>query len=189
MKKHIIIFLLLFLSIGAVFAQDYERNGSVYLDTENIEGPRNSIGLTYGLAPLDATLPHQNTIISGVYAIGNISIDYSHRVTERISLIANFGYSAAYSSSYNSDIEISDSIYILNFIPLVKFSWIKNEKVDLYSASGLGIGYIVDDGKPRIRSQYHVIPIGVTVGKKVYFKGELGLGAIGTIRLGIGVKL
>ncbi len=200
MKKQIIIFLLTALSMAVAFANEDEKNESVYpsRNTKDLLGPRNSIGLTYGAVPFDNFFSFFGIVKDKT---GCFSLDYSYRINEKFSFIVNFGYSAENFHLRNNPIgedpqtrvTVDDSKplsfgFLISAIPLVKYSWVRSEIVELYSAAGMGLSYLYKDNIYEVRTPMHIIPIGITIGKKVYLKAEYGIGTMGFVRAGVGIK-
>ncbi len=89
------------------------------------------------------------------------------------------------------------SDYSLSLLPYARFTYRNREFVKVYSAIGAGLGFAhegapqdrADDVENRIVGRIQFIPVGFTVGRRIYGMGEIGLGTeFMGIRLGIGYR-
>lgn len=130
-----------------------------------------------------------------------VNLTYSYQFKKWLSFGATLTYAGIFQNRYDI---ISDklrgeyrSLYI-GLTPTVRFDYLNREMVRLYSAFGLGLGYNReynselkenyslrnDDFFPTLDMTF----IGVTVGRKLYGFGEVGIGHNGLIKLGMGYR-
>ncbi len=190
MKKQLTVFLLLFLSIGAVFAQGAVNEEKNSMPQVAYIRPKNSISLNYGI------IPFNTFFFAKAYVTGSFALDYHYMVGKRVSVGMNFSYAASTPKDI-SDMSPGEQDkvgpydgyhrHLINIMPSVRFYWFNNKYVTLYSAVSTGVRY-VNIGEEKYKQSMHYTLIGATVGKDVCFKYEFGGGELGFVRVGVVVN-
>ena len=87
----------------------------------------------------------------------------------------------------------------LSFMPTVRFDWVRSNVVRLYSSIGLGSAFFTETTRNYIRSDVgfsntefsisaDITPFGISVGRRLFFFGELSLGFNGFAKCGVGYR-
>lgn len=121
--------------------------------------------------------------LSGVHA------EYSYNFKPWVSLGAKATFamtSTAYRHVYTNEVYRRDNRYSMGIVASVRFDYLRKSVVHLYSSVGLGIGALIEPDDSTVAPIYDITLFGITLGKKVYFFGEVGTGISGIIRLGVG---
>lgn len=175
--RNIILAYILLLSNMVVKAEDDNIN--------SVRVPRHDISVNCGTPGL-CTWSHGCTFY----------LQYLYRVSKTL----NIGVSLTY-QSYNFDDafkkqRVGNSFFIL---PTLRCFWFHKRSFSLYSRCALGARFTHMFANEKVRSPYpvkdkmevacHICPIGMILGKDLYFKMEvLGIGFQGLADIGIGYQ-
>ncbi|MDE6569927.1 MAG: hypothetical protein K2K43_04825 [Alistipes sp.] len=171
--------------------------------------PQHELRLTAGAYPLlpyintwhgcDADHPagFSRTHRGPVYTSGVWSLAYDYRFRKWFDLGLAFSYYGEYSTSYNnSDFSFAarNRSHAITVMPVARFTWLNRRWVRMYSSLGLGATFAfgeLDHNTDYFRETSAALqftPIGISVGRSLFGFAEIGLGAQGTLMLGIGYQ-
>lgn len=114
-----------------------------------------------------------------VYMTGTISTEFVFHFKKWFSLALGMGYNGIFSTTYSSDTGARtgmDCGAVVSFLPQVRFSYLNRDYVRLYSSIGAGMSLGAFAGSAACMLSFQMVPIGVTVGKKVFGFFETGIG-------------
>ena len=131
-----------------------------------------------------------------------IDLAYSYRLTKWLSLGATLSYVGLYQKTYNLYTDAlykKNSEHFIGLTPTAHFDWFRSNSIKLYSRIGFGLAYYIEksryrSGSLRRENEYtltptiDLIPIGISVGRKVFVFSELGASNIGIVKVGIGYR-
>lgn len=126
------------------------------------------------------------------YIIGSYSMSYTYRLTRMLELGGSISYAQEYCTIY--DIITDDRVgkmksNHLSFLPVLRLLCIQTKSFKLYAEASLGFEIRTKDiDKSRSNVSYQITPIGVAFGKKVFGFAEMGYGAQGIFRGGVGYR-
>lgn len=127
-----------------------------------------------------------------VYMTGVISAEFSYYFKRWFSLAVSLNYNGVFGSTFSGmdDSVLSrDNGAVVTLYPQARFSYLTREYVRLYSAVGLGVGYATFRSRSELYPCFHLTPIGISVGRKVFGFCELGTGMLFMgVMGGIGVR-
>lgn len=126
-------------------------------------------------------------------ASGAISANYMFRITKWFWVGGTLSYSGFYNNVYhrvsNKKVDYNHTHFIA-VIPSIRFSWINQKYVTLYSGLGIGAATVLNKTNDEITFAPHLVgqltAVGVQAGKNWYGFFEFGLGAKGIISTGFG---
>lgn len=169
--------------------------------------PQHELRLTAGAYPIlpfwidlgcDGELPFPNRTHRGpVYTGGAWSLSYDYRFRKWFDLGLTLGYYSEYSRSYsNRDASPvgRNRAHALTVMPAVRFTWMNRRWVRMYSSLGLGATFVFghrDRNTDCFReghAAFQFTPVGISVGRSLFGFAEVGVGAQGTLMMGIGYK-
>lgn len=126
---------------------------------------------------------------------GAFSIIYSYRFQKWFELSAAITYSGSSTSYFSNNTDEKIDVRNLNqltALPIARFVWFRTAYVNMYSSLGLGLGVCFENTNGEKHEElalaFHVNPIGIAVGRRVYGFAELSFGSMGTLIAGIGIK-
>ena len=190
--KRILFLCLLFLTTGAAAALAQERANGISISIGGpIGGARyESLGYDYGYYGSDLYgLYHDFESYS---ATPSLIVGYTHRISGSVRIGGDFSVGSYTLSvtpgaaSRDREIRTYDAA-VFTLMPIAEWSYYSDEASDFYMRAGLGAEFSTGgrDGN-RLRPCWQITPLGLHVGSKTYFLGELGFGTEYIIRLGIG---
>lgn len=126
------------------------------------------------------------------YCTGVFSLEYSYHFRKWFTLCAYIGVNGMWSYSYDPYTQAETdrrSGFSLNIMPVARFHWANTQYVRMYSSVGAGLYTSVYDAGPRFYPAFQIVPVGISVGRKVIFYAEAvyGTASLGG-NLGIGYR-
>lgn len=145
--------------------------------------------------PPQLTLPDNldpNSIKTGPQHIFmTLGAGYNYQLTPLISLGAKATFATIWQDCY--DKVTNDKVYVnrqynLSLLADARFSWLRREKVELYSSLSFGVMTHIAPKKVEYTPMFDVALIGVTFGRSLYGFVEVGGLVGGSARAGIGYR-
>lgn len=131
---------------------------------------------------------YYRTSLGDVKTTGNISAEYTHMFKKWFGLSSIVGFNVNWANAYNlgdqTDVENRNpnnyqkqtfASFYVGVLP--RFTWVNRSVVRCYSSIGLVAGMFNELGEPTYYVFPHLVPIGVSLGRKVFVYGEFGFGA------------
>lgn len=115
------------------------------------------------------------------FMTGTFSAEFSFHFRKWFSLALGLNADGIYSKRYSADTGMktgTDRGIVLTFMPHLRFSYLNREYVKLYSSFGAGISYATFRDTYLSALCLQLVPVGVTVGKKVFGFFEVGAGSL-----------
>lgn len=144
---------------------------------------------------------HPETYDGNLYGTPVLSLSYHYQVKRWFSLGVAASFHTEYQRSYyfiNDAPIYKDRSTYFAITPIARFDWFRWDFIKLYSSIGLGFGLNVDKGHSYDSNQSYkekeigvtldIVPMGITMGRKVYGFAEVGVGSLGFLRAGIGYR-
>ena len=132
----------------------------------------------------------------------SLNLSYSYQFKKWLSFGAVVNYIGLYQKSYNIQTDAVFSNIKEHFIgitPTVRFDWYRSNLIKLYSNIGIGVGleiYKMNITDSEYNNNDHefwptidLTPIGISVGKKFFVFGEMGLSTNGFFKFGVGYRI
>ena len=181
MKKLIVCFLILLLSLSAHAQPDYRHEISVsYGRLSNMEL------YGYGLEQLgNITAAMTGLPKVHVVSIGSIGFSYFYRLSNMVSL----GFMGAYMDFFDANMAEPRSYYrFATALVGVKLHWFEREWFRTYSMFAVGALYRNDPVAKKIRVAGQATMLGLEVGKRFCGFLDMGVGDLGVATAGLRVK-
>lgn len=191
MKKQLSL-ILFFLLLGAISALAQEKRHNLSLSIGGPVGGLRYISSGYDYYQygndLKSLYKDNESITSGTALMAG----YSYRLNRYFALGGDLAY-GMYSQTItpgaaktHRDTREYDA-FVFSFLPNSKVYYYSDEGFDVYLRAGIGAEFSTGsrDGN-RWRTAWQITPLGIHVGKKFYYIGELGVGTEYIIRMGIG---
>lgn len=124
-------------------------------------------------------------------AVTSLTLDYGCRVRGWLSLGVKgaVGFTTrARRHVATNDLLYRDSRVAASLLFNMRFDWLHRRSFMMYSSFGLGVASIFDYHHGTIIPMFDATYVGFTAGRKFYYFLELGAGASGTFRTGIGCR-
>ncbi len=191
------------LSIGAFpldGTKDHYRTRTFIFDEPLIDS-RIFPNRGYGSLPTFTQYFNTMTHYSGpTYISGAISAGYTYRLGRKFEVSALLTYSGLYKNVFEKatqTLSYHQGYHQVTLMPIVRWVWLNQKNVRLYSSFGLGIGLSfnvinMNEGASVITT--NVVPavqwnyFGITIGDKIYGLFELSAATTGLITAGLGYK-
>lgn len=189
--------LLLFLIPSGLSAKDYRQK-------------RHEISAAYGVAPLPQWAAFAKTVITlgivrpenGKYS-GAVSASYAYRLSRVVNLGITYSFSKYAADLYLLHVNTGREHNTYHTVmPMVKINWMNSRIITLYSRAAMGItfnhskaDYTNEEGVQKTTTGnetqvgFQLSPVGIEIGKTVALFAETGLGNMGSIVLGLRLKL
>lgn len=193
MKKAIFLLSLFLIPAGTFFAQAQDRKHDVSI---TIGGPTGGFRYTAGEYNY-----YYGTDLYGLYKTtesyspsGAIIVGYTYRLSDQFTI----GGDAAF-GVYEQEIRqgsaarnrktVTHEATVVSLMPVGEWYYFRDGGADLYMRAGFGaeLSFGTIRGT-RLRPCWQLTPLGVHVGSKTYFIGELGIGTEYLFRLGFGFR-
>ena len=192
MKKQLSL-ILIFLLLGAISALAQEKRHNLSLSIGGPVGGYRYIGSDndyyqqYG-NDLKSLYKDTESVSSGTA----LMLGYSYRLNRYFALGGDLTY-GMYTQTLTPGAakthrETREYVaFSFTFVPNSKVYYYSDEGFDVYLRAGLGAEFSTgsSDGN-RWRAAWQITPLGIHVGKKFYYIGELGVGTEYILRMGIG---
>lgn len=115
------------------------------------------------------------------YITGNIGAEFSWHIKKWFSLAGGLYFDGIYGSMIDPSsgrVLSRTGGVTVSFVPTARFYWANFETCRLYSSAGVGISASSYEGKGYVFPAFQFSPIGVTVGRKVFFFAEYSGGTV-----------
>jgi len=123
--------------------------------------------------------------------VSSLTLDYGYRVKRWLALgvkgAVGFKTQARRHVGTNK-LLYRDSRVVASLIFNMRFDWLHRRNVMMYSSFGVGAMSIFDFDNPMIIPMFDATFVGITLGRKFYGFAEVGCGASGSLRAGIGCR-
>ena len=123
--------------------------------------------------------------------VPSITLDYGYRVKRWLTLGAKgaVGFrTRGIRHKVTNDLLYRDSRVVATLLFNMRFDWLHRRNIMMYSSLGLGVASIFDYNDGMVFPMFDATYVGLTAGRKLYYFLELGGGASGIIRTGIGCR-
>lgn len=127
-----------------------------------------------------------------MYSTGLINLEFDYHVNKWLSMCCNLyteGLWAEHMDGINDQVTGTDRGVVFTVLPYARFTYLTREWVRLYSGAGVGFVAGTMAGESEFYITPHLIPFGLSVGRKFFGYLETGLGAAFCgINAGIGYR-
>lgn len=123
--------------------------------------------------------------------ISSLTLDYNYRMKRWLSLgaKASVGFKThGVRHKVTDDLLYRDSRVVTTLLFNMRFDWLHRRNLMMYSSFGVGVASIFDYNDGMVFPMFDATYVGLTAGRKFYYFLELGGGAAGTIRTGLGCR-
>ena len=124
-------------------------------------------------------------------AVTSLALDYGYRLRDGLSL----GVKGAVGFTTRSrrhratnEVLYRDNRVVASLLFNMRFDWLHRRSFMMYSSFGVGLTSIFDYYDGMIVPMFDATYVGFTLGRKCYYFLEIGGGASGTVRTGIGCR-
>ena len=125
------------------------------------------------------------------WMVNAINLEYGHKVNDWLAL-GGKGYlgftTRARRHIVTNNVLYRDTMWATAVIFNVRFDWLCREVVTLYSSGGAGCAVLIERNYSEVFPMYDLTAVGLAVGKRFYGYLEVGSGASGALRAGVGVR-
>ena len=125
------------------------------------------------------------------YMLANIGLSYSKQLRPWFALGAKGTFAATWQNTYDTFTNeklYDNNCYVTSIMLESRFSWLRREKVELYSSIALGIMARIKRSDGGIAPMFDTALFGVSFGRALYGFVEIGGGIGGSARVGIGYR-
>lgn len=194
MKKAFFLLSLFLIPAGAFFAQAQDRKHDVSI---TIGGPTGGFRYTVD----EYNYYDYGTDLYGLYKTtesyspsGSIIVGYTYRLSDQFTVggdaaLGLYDLEIRQGSAARHQKTITHDATVVSLMPVGEWYYFRDGGADLYMRAGFGaeLSFGGHDGT-RLRPCWQITPLGVHVGSKTYFIGELGVGTEYLFRLGFGFR-
>ena len=151
-------------------------------------------GRNYASTSIGESLTHPSTYYGSTRLTGAYSASYIYRFKKWFELSGTITYSGAYRTAYyriNDQKAYCAYSHLISFLPTARFVWLRTKYVSMYSSVSLGLGIQVSKGTTSYNELVlaaNFNPVGITVGRKVYWFFDVALGGVGLFSTGVGYR-
>lgn len=148
-------------------------------------------GCDVGPLPFDNGLMDRRTYTGPLYQLTTLGMSYSKQLKPWLGLGAKASFGATWQNEY--DVYTRQPIYNYNTYNIaamldVRFSWLRRDKVEMYSSIAAGLMAHVERANGGLTPMADVAFVGLRVGKAFYGFVEIGAGIGGSARGGFGIR-
>lgn len=121
-----------------------------------------------------------------LYSTGGFSAEFGLNLRKWFTLAIQTSLCGLWSDVYDythTDVLYKDRGVIFNLAPQARFNWVKRPIFRMYSSIGIGFTVVSYSKRNTIEKSLQFVPIGIAVGKDVFFFAEAG-GGVGSNFLG-----
>ena len=125
------------------------------------------------------------------YMLANIGLSYSKQLRPWFALGAKGTFAATWQNTYDTFTNeklYNNNCYVTSIMLESRFSWLRREKVELYSTIALGVVARIKRSAGGIAPMFDTALFGVSFGRSLYGFVEIGGGIGGSARAGIGYR-
>lgn len=123
--------------------------------------------------------------------VSSLTLEYDYRVKKWLSLGAKgaVGFRTyGVRHKVTNDLLYRQSRVAATLLFNMRFDWLHRRNVMMYSSVGVGVVSIFDYNDGIVFPMFDATYVGLTAGRKFYYFLELGAGASGTVRTGVGCR-
>lgn len=140
-----------------------------------------------GNSSFNTSLKNADTYSTPRWFVGIYSLSYTYHHFRWLQYGATVSFGASTCKTRHTltnEVLENNNLYLLSVMPTVRFVWYWREKVQLYSSVSLGV----------MTDMYEILPwgdvtlVGCSFGRKFFGFTELGFGASGIFRIGMGYR-
>lgn len=133
-------------------------------------------------------------MMGGLYSTGGFSAELGLNFRKWFTLAFQTSFCGFWNDVYDNnkaDVLYRDRGVVFNIAPQARFNWVKRPIFRMYSSVGIGLTVVSYGHSNSIEPSFQFVPLGMSVGKDVFFFAELG-GGTGTnfmgYHLGLGYR-
>lgn len=156
----------------------------LYVDVDIFPDPTQYVSISDQLADYRYYRTKERVVTS-------LTLDYSYRVKKWLSLGAKgaVGFRThGIRHKVTNDLLYRESRVAASLLFNMRFDWLHRRNVMMYSSLGVGVTSIFDYNDGMVFPMFDATYVGLTAGRKFYYFLELGAGASGTLRTGVGCR-
>lgn len=124
--------------------------------------------------------------------LANLTAEYSMHVGYRVRIGCKGVFAASWQAQRHivtDELLYRDNTYYAALLVNVRFDWLYRNKLQMYSSIGAGIASRFHRSMGVVVPMYDATFVGLEVGRKFYGFFEIGSGASGILRAGVGFKI
>lgn len=148
-------------------------------------------GCDIGPLPFPNELQELRTYTGPMYQLSTLGLSYSKQVKPWLGVGAKATFAAIWQKEYdtytNAPLYNYDTYNIAALLDF-RFSWLRREKVEMYSSIGIGLMAHIERANGGLTPMADVALIGLKIGKRFYGFVEVGAGVGGSARGGFGIR-
>lgn len=148
-------------------------------------------GCDIGPLPFPNELQELRTYTGPMYQLSTLGLSYSKQVKPWLGVGAKATFAATWQKEYdtytNAPLYNYDTYNIAALLDF-RFSWLRREKVEMYSSIGIGLMAHIERANGGLTPMADVALIGLKIGKRFYGFVEVGAGVGGSARGGFGIR-
>lgn len=156
----------------------------LYVDVDIFPDPTQYVSISDQLADYRYYRTKERVVTS-------LTLDYGYRVKKWLSLGAKgaVGFRThGIRHKVTNDLLYRESRVAASLLFNMRFDWLHRRNVMMYSSLGVGVTSIFDYNDGMVFPMFDATYVGLTAGRKFYYFLELGAGASGTLRTGVGCR-
>ena len=147
----------------------------------------------YNYEPLEcpAMIDELRTKSSPRYTISTFGLSYLKQYKPWLALGCKTTFACEWQKVYDTLTEkhlYNNSCYNTSVMLDARFSWLRREKVEMYSSFALGILAHIERANSGLVPMVDATLVGVSVGRSLYGFAEIGAGIGGSVRVGLGYR-
>lgn len=148
-------------------------------------------GCDIGPLPFQEGIEDKRTYTGPLYQLSTLGISYSKQVKPWLGVGAKATFGATWQSEY--DTYTREPLYNYNQYNVAalldfRFSWLRREKVEMYSSVGVGLMAHIERANGGVTPMVDIAFVGLKIGKRFYGFIEVGAGVGGSARGGFGIR-
>lgn len=148
-------------------------------------------GCDVGPLPFPSKLQSLRTYTGPLYQLSTLGLSYSKQLKPWLGVGAKATFAGLWQQEYDTytneplyDYNVYNIAALLDF----RFSWLRREKVEMYSSVGIGFLVHVERASGGYAPIADVAFLGLKIGKRFYGFVEIGAGVGGSARGGFGIR-
>ena len=144
-----------------------------------------------GPRPFPYELQELRTYTGPMYQLSTLGLSYSKQVKPWLALGAKATFAATWQKEYDTYTRLplyNYDMYNIAALFDVRFSWLRREKVEMYSSVGIGLMAHIERASGGLAPMADVAFVGLKIGRGFYGFVEIGAGVGGSARGGFGIR-
>lgn len=194
MKKAFFLLSLFLIPAGAFFAQAQDRKHDVSITIGGPTGGYRYISGDYYYSERGSDLYGLYKTTESYNPAGAFIVGYTYRLSDQFTVggdaaLGLYDLEIRQGSAARNRKTVTHEATVVSLMPVGEWYYFRDGGADLYMRAGFGaeLSFGGHDGT-RLRPCWQITPLGVHVGSKTYFIGELGVGTEYLLRLGFGFR-